>query len=70
MNNDVSNEVWEIAKDLYDNDEIDCDVNRYGQVEDVSFDMEYDEYNEYYQDCNEADFEKAKPLIDRAYNEN
>lgn len=72
MNNDVSNEVWEIAKDLYDNDEIDCDVNRYGQVEDVSFDMEYDEYNEYYQDCNEADFEKAKEylkqlLIDTKY---
>lgn len=72
MDSDVSNEVWEIAKDLYDNDEIDCDVNRYGQVEDVSFNMEYDEYNEYYQDCNEADFEKAKEylkqlLIDTKY---
>lgn len=53
---EISDEVWEIAQDLYN--EADIDVNRYGQVEDASF-MDFDEYNGYYKDCDEADFNKA-----------
>lgn len=53
---EVSDEVWEIAQDLYN--EADIDVNRYGQVDGASF-MDFDEYNGYYRDCTKADFDKA-----------
>lgn len=58
---EVSNEVWEIARDLYD--DADFNINRYGEVENFGV-MPYEDYNGYYNDCTEADFEEAKKYLE------
>lgn len=63
---EISDEVWEIAQDLYN--DADIDVNQNGQVEDASF-MDFDEYNNYYRDCNEADFNKAVEYLNSLLND-
>ena len=63
---EISDEIWEIAQDLYN--DADIDVNQNGQVEDASF-MDFDEYNNYYRDCNEADFNKAVEYLNSLLND-
>jgi len=63
---EISDEVWEIAQDLYN--DADIDINQNGQVEDASF-MDFDEYNNYYRDCNEADFNKAVEYLNSLLND-
>ena len=43
--NNISTEIFDIAKFLYENEECEVIVNRYGQVEDVSFDnVDYEDF--------------------------
>ena len=63
---EISDEIWEIAQDLYN--DADIDINQNGQVEDASF-MDFDEYNNYYRDCNEADFNKAVEYLNSLLND-
>lgn len=59
--NNISTEIFDIAKFLYENEECEVIVNRYGQVEDVSFDnVDYEDFCAYAMDCSEEDFEKAE----------
>ena len=57
----VSDEVWEIAQDLYD--DADFDINRYGELESFAV-MDFEDYNGYYRDCKKSDYEKAKQYLD------
>lgn len=58
---EVSDEVWEIAQDLYE--DADFNINRYGELESFEV-MAYEDYNGYYRDCTEADFEEAKKYLE------
>lgn len=58
---EISDEVWEIAQDLYD--DADFDINRYGELESFTV-MDFEDYNGYYRDCKKSDYEKAKQYLD------
>ena len=58
---EVSEDVWVIAQDLYN--DADFNINRYGEVESFTV-MSFDDYNVDYGDCKKSDYEEAKAYLD------
>lgn len=56
---EVSIEVYDIAKALYNDDNCDILVGRDGRVENTDVLTDYEDFNGYEMDCSEADYNKA-----------